>query len=149
MAKSKKMNLISDKFPYLKFVKNKVSSRQKLIDINNKIKSELPRLISDANDPYEKAKYQKELIQIDMEQSKHHKQLAEDEHFLKIFREKMKSGIEQANNDYDEVVASARKQILSNEKIAQKFKDYQQFDLKENWEAKVSFYLELKELLSK
>ena len=143
-----KMKLVMDKFPFLKHNQEKIQKRQSLIDLNKKLILEIPSQIKKAQDTFDKLKLEKELIHLELEQAKNYKQLADDEVFFKAFREKMKSGIEKVNLHYDNVVKEARKHILNNELFAEKFKQFEQFDFENNWEAKVSFFLELELLLS-
>jgi nucleoside diphosphate kinase len=143
-----KMKLVMDKFPFLKHTQDKIQKRQKVIDINKKLILEIPSQIEKSVDSFAKLKLEKEFIQLELEQAKNYKQLSDDEMFFKTFREKMKSGIEKVNLHYDDVVKEARKHILSDQKFAEKFKQFEQFDFENNWEAKVSFFLELEVLLS-
>lgn len=145
MAKS--ITLVMDKFPYLKHFKNKIQLREKIIEVNNNIKAELPRKIAEAKDLYDKYRFQKELLALDMEQSKNYKQLSDDQNFFKTFREKMKEGIVKTNANYDKLIAKANKS--KDDKVKEKITQYASFDFKNNWEAKVSFYLELEQLLDK
>lgn len=147
--KKMKMVIIMDKFPFLKHTQDKIKRRKKIIDLNNEIKLELPSVIELTDTKYEKLKLQKILLQLEQEQAKNYKQLSDDESFFKTFREKLKSGMERANLKYDEVLKEARQNIMKDEKFAQKFKQYEQFDFDKNWEAKISFFIELEELLSK
>ena len=135
-----------DKFPYLKHLKNKIELREKLIEANNNIKTELPFMIEQSKNQYEKHKYQKELLLLDMEQAKNYKQLSDDQNFFKAFREKMKEGAEKTNAKFDVLFEQAKKS--KDKKIQEKIQQFKQFDFSKNWEAKVSFYLELEELLS-
>lgn len=145
----KPMSIIMDKFPYLKHFKKRVNSRQKLININNRLIDEIPKKIENTTELYEKRKLEKELILLEIEQAKNHKQLNDDESFFTHYEKKMKSGVEKVNRNYFEVIDSAMKLIDTNSDIANKFTEYEKFDFSKNWEAKVSFYLELEILLEK
>lgn len=143
-----KMKLVMDKFPFLKHTQDKIQKRQRIIDLNKKLVLEIPSQIAKTDDSFSKLKLEKELVQLELEQAKNYKQLADDEVFFKTFREKMKTGVEKVNLHYDDVVKEARKHILKNTLFAEKFKQFEQFDFENNWEAKVSFFLELELLLS-
>lgn len=143
-----KMKLVMDKFPFLKHTQDKIQKRQRIIDLNKKLVLEIPSQISKTDDNFQKLKLEKELVQLELEQAKNYKQLADDEVFFKTFREKMKAGVEKVNLHYDDVIKEARKHILKNKVFAEKFKQFEQFDFENNWEAKVSFFIELELLLS-
>ena len=140
----KPIKLVMDKFPYLQHFKTRIANRQQLIDLNNKIKEQIPLEIELTESIYEKRKLEKELVLLEMEQAKNYKQLNDDEIFFKNFKSKMVDGIDKVNASYDKLVAAAKS--LNNPEIEKKFKEYANFDFTKNWESKVSFYLELEQL---
>jgi len=143
----KKIKIVMDKFPHLNQVMQNITEKKELIAINDQLrKVELPKLIAGAETTYEKLKFQKELIMLNREQSGLHKAISNDETHFKNWKELMKSYLDKVNLGYDEMVKRARAEILTNKEIKLKFKEFEQFDFETNWEAKISFYMELEKI---
>ena len=137
-----------DKFPHLNQVKKNIAEKKELIAINDKLRNvELPKMIASASNNYEKLKFQKELIQIEREQGQLYSAINKDETHFKNWKEHLKSYLDKVNTNYDNLVKQARAEIMTNKDIKFKFKEFEQFDFETNWEAKISFYMELEKLL--
>lgn len=138
-----------DKFPHLNQVKKNIAEKKELIAINDKLRNvELPKMIASASNNYEKLKFQKELIQIEREQGQLYSAINKDETHFKNWKEHLKSYLDKVNTNYDNLVKQARAEIMTNKDIKFKFKEFEQFDFETNWEAKISFYMELEKLLN-
>ena len=137
-----------DKFPHLNQVKKNIAEKKELIAINDKLRNvELPKMIASASNNYEKLKFQKELIQIEREQGQLYSAINKDETHFKNWKEHLKSYLDKVNTNYDNLVKQARAEIMTNKDIKFKFKEFEQFDFETNWEAKISFYMELEKIL--
>jgi len=144
----KKISIVMDKFPHLNQVKKNIAEKKELIAINDKLRNvELPKMIASASNNYEKLKFQKELIQIEREQGQLYSAINKDETHFKNWKEHLKSYLDKVNTNYDNLVKQARAEIMTNKDIKFKFKEFEQFDFETNWEAKISFYMELEKLL--
>ena len=144
----KKISIVMDKFPHLSQVKKNIAEKKELIAINDKLRNvELPKMIASASNNYEKLKFQKELIQIEREQGQLYSAINKDETHFKNWKEHLKSQFDKVNTNYDNLVKQARAEIMTNKDIKFKFKEFEQFDFETNWEAKISFYMELEKLL--
>lgn len=145
----KKISIVMDKFPHLNQVKKNIAEKKELIAINDKLRNvELPKMIASASNNYEKLKFQKELIQIEREQGQLYSAINKDETHFKNWKEHLKSYLDKVNTNYDNLVKQARAEIMTNKDIKFKFKEFEQFDFETNWEAKISFYMELEKLLN-
>lgn len=137
-----------EKFPHLNQVKKNIAEKKELIAINDKLRNvELPKMIASASNNYEKLKFQKELIQIEREQGQLYSAINKDETHFKNWKEHLKSYLDKVNTNYDNLVKQARAEIMTNKDIKFKFKEFEQFDFETNWEAKISFYMELEKIL--
>lgn len=144
----KKITMVLDKFPHLNQVKKNIAEKKQLIAINDKLrKVEIPKMIASSKSNYEKLKFEKELITLDREQGQLYKAIANDENHFKNWKEHLKSYLDKVNTNYDNLVKQARAEILKNKDIKLKFAEFEQFDFENNWEAKVSFYMELEKIL--
>ena len=145
----KKIKIVMDKFPHLNQVMQNITEKKELISINDQLrKVELPKMIAGADTTYEKLKLQKELINLNREQGGLYKAVANDEIHFKNWKELMKSYLDKVNLGYDDMVKRARAEILSNKDIKMKFTEFEQFDFETNWEAKISFYMELEKIFN-
>lgn len=145
----KKISIVMDKFPHLNQVKKNIAEKKELVAINDKLRNvELPKMIASAPNNYEKLKFQKELIQIEREQGQLYSAINKDETHFKNWKEHLKSYLDKVNTNYDNLLKEARAEIMTNKDIKYKFKEFEQFDLETNWEARISFYIELEKILN-
>jgi|LauGreDrversion4_2_1035121.scaffolds.fasta_scaffold03775_14 hypothetical protein len=145
----KKISIILEKFPHLNQVKKNIAERKELIALNDKLRNvELPKMIASATNNYDKLKFQKELIMIEREQGQLYSAISKDETHFKNWKEHLKSYLDKVNTNYDNLLKQARAEIMTNKDINYKFKEFEQFDLETNWEARISFYMELEKILN-
>ena len=145
----KKISIILEKFPHLNQVKKNIAERKELIALNDKLRNvELPKMIASATNNYDKLKFQKELIMIEREQGQLYSAVSKDETHFKNWKEHLKSYLDKVNTNYDNLLKQARAEIMTNKDINYKFKEFEQFDLETNWEARISFYMELEKILN-
>ena len=145
----KNISIILEKFPHLNQVKKNIAERKELIALNDKLRNvELPKMIASATNNYDKLKFQKELIMIEREQGQLYSAVSKDETHFKNWKEHLKSYLDKVNTNYDNLLKQARAEIMTNKDINYKFKEFEQFDLETNWEARISFYMELEKILN-
>ena len=145
----KKISIILEKFPHLNQVKKNIAERKELIALNDKLRNvELPKMIASTTNNYDKLKFQKELIMIEREQGQLYSAISKDETHFKNWKEHLKSYLDKVNTNYDNLLKQARAEIMTNKDINYKFKEFEQFDLETNWEARISFYMELEKILN-
>lgn len=135
-----------DHFPHLNNVKNTISTIKKEIDLLNKRKNLASQEIEMLESPFKKNETELLIVRTDRELGRLYKTLNEQESHFKTYKEKISSLVDEVNLNFEEFVKEKRKSIISDEKIRLLFETYKQFDFEENWEAKIMFYHELKEL---
>jgi len=142
----KKMKIQMDKFPHLKYVKDTIDSIQKEIEVLNKRKrlgaSERITLTSE----YQQNELDLVLLRTEREISKLFKTLNDQENHFKVYKQKLTELLDEVSEHFDSYIKEQRKLILKDEKVRLMFAQFKPFDFDENWEAKIQFYANLKEL---
>lgn len=142
----KKMKIQMDKFPHLKYVKDTIDNIQKEIEVLNKRKrlgaSEKATLTSE----YQQNELDLVLLRTEREISKLFKTLNDQENHFKVYKQKLTDLLDEVSENFDSYIKDQRKLILKNEKVRLMFAQFKPFDFEENWEAKIQFYANLKEL---
>lgn len=142
----KKMKIQMDKFPHLKYVKDTIDNIQKEIEVLNKRKrlgaSEKATLTSE----YQQNELDLVLLRTEREISKLFKTLNDQENHFKVYKQKLTDLLDEVSENFDSYIKEQRKLILKNEKVRLMFAQFKPFDFEENWEAKIQFYANLKEL---
>lgn len=147
---NKPIKIEMDKFPYLSMLKEKVSEVKQDITIYNARKPLLDAEIKRPElTPLEVNRLQEEINKLPRRLKRLHMDLLESENKFKKYNDHLLILIADANVNYDEVVDSAKKEMLKgNEKIKEQFEQYKAYDFNANWEAKINFFGVLKHLLS-
>jgi len=142
----KKMKIQMDKFPHLKYVKDTIDAIQKEIEVLNKRKrlgaSERLTLTSE----YQQNELDLVLLRTEREISKLFKTLNDQENHFKVYKQKLTDLLDEVSENFDSYIKEQRKLILKNEKVRLMFAQFKPFDFDENWEAKIQFYANLKEI---
>lgn len=142
----KKMKIQMDKFPHLKYVKDTIDNIQKEIEVLNKRKrlgaSEKATLTSE----YQQNELDLVLLRTEREISKLFKTLNDQENHFKVYKQKLTDLLDEVSENFDSYIKEQRKLILKNEKVRLMFAQFKPFDFEENWEAKIQFYANLKEI---
>jgi len=142
----KKMKIQMDKFPHLKYVKDTIDAIQKEIEVLNKRKrlgaSERLTLTSE----YQQNELDLVLLRTEREISKLFKTLNDQENHFKVYKQKLTDLLDEVSENFDSYIKEQRKLILKNEKVRLMFAQFKPFDFDDNWEAKIQFYANLKEI---
>ena len=142
----KKMKIQMDKFPHLKYVKDTIDAIQKEIEVLNKRKrlgaSERLSLTSE----YQQNELDLVLLRTEREISKLFKTLNDQENHFKVYKQKLTELLDEVSENFDSYIQAQRKLILKNEKVRLMFAQFKPFDFDDNWEAKIQFYANLKEI---
>jgi septal ring factor EnvC (AmiA/AmiB activator) len=147
MKKAMKMQL--DKCPRLSYLKNRITHTQKEIEeLNNLIRLSDEELSKDKSE-FEKCEIRIKVLRANKNLPTCYVDLEKTEADFKKWKSHIQKFMDEANVDYEEVIAKARKQILVNDNIKRIFEEYKQFDVVNNFEAKVSFYANLKTEMNK
>ena len=140
----KPMKMQMDKCPRLSYLKNRISHTQKEIEeLNNLIRLSTDELAKDLTD-FAKCEIRIKVLRANKNLPTLYVDLQRTEADFKKWKEHIQRFMDEANVDYDEMIAKGRKLILTNEKIKNIFTEYKEFDLEKNFEAKVSLYANVK-----
>jgi len=143
------MKMQMDKCPRFSYLKERISlTKQEIEEFNNLIRLSPIEIATLVNSEFQKveirikvlrAKKKLPALYVDIERT--------EADFLK-WKTHIQRFMDEANQDYEEVITNARKLILKDEKIKNIFAEYKDFNLDNNWEAKVMFYGNIKHALN-
>jgi septal ring factor EnvC (AmiA/AmiB activator) len=140
----KPMKMQMDKCPRMTYLKNRISYTQKEIEeLNNLVRLSTEELSKFKSD-FEKCEIRIKVLRATKNLPTLYVDLERTEADFKKWKTHIQRFMDEANVDYDEMIAKGRKLILTNEKIKNIFTEYKEFDLEKNYEAKVMFYGNLK-----
>lgn len=138
------MKMQMDKCPRMTYLKNRISYTQKEIEeLNNLVRLSTEELSKFKSD-FEKCEIRIKVLRATKNLPTLYVDLERTEADFKKWKTHIQRFMDEANVDYDEMIAKGRKLILTNEKIKNIFTEYKEFDLEKNYEAKVMFYGNLK-----
>lgn len=138
------MKIVRSKFPHLKMMEDKVVNFKKEIELLNKRKT-----FSQMNfeNEFQQNEHKLLMLRTDRELSALHKKLFDATEYVKGYLKTLESIIsEMTETNYNDIIQQSKKS--EKEKVQDCVQRFKQFNFKENLEAKLMFYAELKKLLS-
>ena len=150
MAKNTQMKMQLDKCPRLGYLKNKITLTKQTIELLNRVIDTSDDEISRLSSEFQKIEIKLKVIGAKKQLPKLHVEIQKIETDFKNWKNHIQLCMLEANVDYEEMVQKAKKLKPTDEKfeeISKVFSEYKPFDLKDNYEAKVMFYANLKTIL--
>lgn len=142
------MKMQMDKCPRLSYLKERISHTQKEVEeLNNLIRLGGEEVAKDISD-FAKCEIRIKILRAKKNLPNLYVDIERTEADFKKWKAHIQKFMDEANIDYDKVIDSARKVILSDEKIKSIFEEYKPYDLEKNYEAKVMFYANLKDAMN-